>query len=603
MRQTSIVIRVSTMIVSIVLLAIGSNLASYWISRQADTDAYAINLAGSLRWQSFRLGMLLRQPAPDLDQVELQREQLERTWHREVFNALRKDSEEIDSYYRIARSHWETLQPILQPDNADLPTQLDTLVVKLDNLVGSIQRHAESNGKQLRQAQLLSLTLILLLAVTVVHWLRVKVAHPLDELTLVAKRIGQGDFTYRTPSRQLDELGILARALNRMSDAIATIQGRMEEQILNQTKALQRSNTALQFLYDVANNIIEHPEGGIDYSNITTRLSRLIEAEDIELCLMTESGTSPYLQIKPAHCTTDSCTLHNCEICLAGETVITHPSQGSQTHYSFPLLHDQRHYGVLVCRMPSSEPIDHWRRQLIQSVADQLAVALSLQNQEDNARRLSLAQERTIIARELHDSLAQTLSYLKIQVTRLNRGLDEHDQPMLKEIADELQSGLATAYRQLRELLTTFRLKADGPGLLDTLQASIDQLRKQTDMQLQLDYRLANLPLTPNEEVHLLQIIREATQNAIHHSGGREVLIRIYQDDKENVQLSVEDDGIGIDQSPEKLNHYGLVIMAERGYHLGGTISIRRRESGGTGVYFQFTPAYRKQRPTLVKQA
>src|SRR5690606_36023671 len=106
---------------------------------------------------------------------------------------------------------------------------------------------------------------------------------------------------------------------------------------------------------------------------------------------------------------------------------------------------------------------------------------------------------RTVIARELHDSLAQTLSYLKIQVTRLKRALERDDKPLLEDISEELQVALSTAYRQLRELLTTFRLKADEPGFINALQTSIAQLAKQTDMQIDVDCRLTNLPLTPNE--------------------------------------------------------------------------------------------------------
>src|SRR5690606_27742721 len=118
-----------------------------------------------------------------------------------------------------------------------------------------------------------------------------------------------------------------------------------------------------------------------------------------------------------------------------------------------------------------------------------------------------LVHERTVIARELHDSLAQALSYLKIQVARLNRALAKDDKETLQDVSTELQEGLSSAYRQLRELLTTFRLKVDGPGLLSTLQTSVKQLSEQSEMHISLDYTLSNLPLTPNEEIHLLQII------------------------------------------------------------------------------------------------
>ncbi len=229
-------------------------------------------------------------------------------------------------------------------------------------------------------------------------------------------------------------------------------------------------------------------------------------------------------------------------------------------------------------------------------------MALSLQAEEDNARRLSLAHERTVIARELHDSLAQALSYLKIQVTRLNRALAKDDKKTLEDVSKELQEGLSSAYRQLRELLTTFRLKVDGPGLLGALQMSVKQLSDQTEMNIQLKYQLESLPLTPNEEIHLLQIVREATQNALHHSQGQRVDIHIERR-QNKVSVLIDDDGVGIPDSPEKMNHYGLAIMQERSKNLGGQVTITNRTEGGTRVEFSFAPDCLRQASVFAREA
>ncbi len=111
-------------------------------------------------------------------------------------------------------------------------------------------------------------------------------------------------------------------------------------------------------------------------------------------------------------------------------------------------------------------------------------------------------------------------------------------------------------------------------------------------MRFRLDYQLANIPLSPQEEIHLLQIVREACQNAVHHSKGSEVLIRLSQDQDKWVELAVEDNGVGIPDKAEKLNHYGLAIMQERSRQLHGLLRIERRVECGTGVYFRFYPDY-----------
>jgi two-component system, NarL family, nitrate/nitrite sensor histidine kinase NarX len=200
----------------------------------------------------------------------------------------------------------------------------------------------------------------------------------------------------------------------------------------------------------------------------------------------------------------------------------------------------------------------------------------------------------------LHDSLAQALSYLKIQVSRLNKAIAAEDKASMEDVSFELKHGLDAAYRQLRELLTTFRLKMDGGGLQQALKMTATQLSEQSGLQFVLDYQLTNTPLQPQEEIHLLQIVREASQNAVHHSQGSEVHIRLSQHPGCAIELAIEDNGIGISQHAEKLNHYGLAIMQERSKQLGGVIEIRRREQGGTGVYFNFTPDYLKQQLTAV---
>lgn len=197
-----------------------------------------------------------------------------------------------------------------------------------------------------------------------------------------------------------------------------------------------------------------------------------------------------------------------------------------------------------------------------------------------------------MIARELHDSLAQALSYLKIQVSRLNKAISLDDKVSMLDVASELKHGLDAAYRQLRELLTTFRLKVDDGGLQQALETTATQLSAQSGMKFKLDYQLTNTPLEPHEEIHLLQIVREASQNAVHHSQGTEVLIRIVQRSDQAIELAIEDNGVGIPPEAEKQNHYGLAIMQERCKQLGGSIRISRREQGGTGVYFRFTPNY-----------
>lgn len=126
-------------------------------------------------------------------------------------------------------------------------------------------------------------------------------------------------------------------------------------------------------------------------------------------------------------------------------------------------------------------------------------------------------EERATIARELHDSLAQVLSYLRIQLTLLKRAIPE-DNAGAQSIMADFSRALNDAYRQLRELLTTFRLTLQQADLPSALHEMLEDLQSQTPAKLTLDCRLPTLALDAQMQVHLLQIVREAVLNAIKHA-------------------------------------------------------------------------------------
>ncbi|MGI5310426.1 histidine kinase [Rheinheimera sp. WS51] len=588
MQKFSIVTRISVALACIVSLAIATILVSFWLSDKLDSHAQAINTAGSLRMQTYRLGWLAVE-ANNL-QLEAAIENIQLSWQNAIFKRVIQDNAEITPLYYQAEQQWQQLLPLLsQLTYSDLTMQLEQHIKQLNELVLAIQHDAEHKVRTLRSVQLIALLLTVMLALIITHWLKVKVEQPLIELTRAARRIGHGDFTVRVTPQQPDELGLFAETLNKMNDAIGHMYGNLEQRVDKQTKKLQHQNTRLNFLYTISRRMSESVPQHKDFQQIIDALKSITQLDNIELCLVTEQGQQPYFQVQPGANEIDPCQELDCSDCLSTKTI---KNCDNLLIYNYPLNRDKRNFGVLVARKESNHALEQWQQDLLNSVADLMAIALSLKTEEEQIRRLALMQERTVIARELHDSLAQALSYLKIQVARLNKALVKQDQATIDDVKIELKQGLDSAYRQLRELLTTFRLKIDGTGLLDALHTTVKQLMEQSSLLIKLDYQLVSVPLAPNEEVHLLQIIREASQNAIHHSQGSLLQITLLQQADKSIYLAIEDDGVGIDSSPEKLNHYGLAIMQERGKHLGGDLTIKLREEGGTGVYFSFVPSY-----------
>lgn len=587
MKSISLVNRINLALSIIVLLSISTMLVSYWLSDQADNDAYVINQAGSLRMFSYQYAAYA---ATQPDKAAVLKNTIDAVWHDPTLIAVsRHDS--IHDCYQQALSSWQALSTaITEHPHVDIITTpvFAEHIANVQHYVHSIQLSAERKIQALRTAQVIAFFITTLLAVIILHWVRIRVNRPLKELTQTAQQISIGNFQCNLSHPQRDEFGLLAETFNSMCRAISEMYDTLEQQVDDKTQALTHSNITLTFLYTLAKKISAHEAKTHDFTQVMHELSHIIGIDDIELCLVTTSGDIPYLQISGSD-TMPECSKGHCHECLNPDNKST---SCDMEQINFALQRESKNYGIIAVRPNSNTPLATWQQQLIRAVADQLAIALSLRGEEEQVRRITLMKERNVIARELHDSLAQALSYLKIQVSRLNKALATDNKPLIHDVADELKQGLDSAYRQLRELLTTFRLKIDGNGLLSALQKTVQQYTEESNMAIQLDYRLLNIPLSPSEEIHLLQIIREACQNAIRHSQGQQLFIQLDQDNDGRILLSIEDDGIGVDEHPDKTHHYGMEIMRERSQQLQGELTVKRRHEGGTGIYTAFTPEY-----------
>ncbi|VDZ73864.1 nitrate/nitrite two-component sensor kinase [Atlantibacter hermannii] len=128
-------------------------------------------------------------------------------------------------------------------------------------------------------------------------------------------------------------------------------------------------------------------------------------------------------------------------------------------------------YGLLLARLPEGQQLNQDQQHLIDTLVEQITASLALERQQDRQQQLIVMEERAAIARELHDSIAQSLSCMKMQVSCLQmqgENLPEQSRTLLAQIRNELNS----SWRQLRELLTTFRLQLNEPGLRPALEAS-----------------------------------------------------------------------------------------------------------------------------------
>lgn len=603
-------------LVSIIGVSLVSIFISFWVSELADKDAHAINLSGSMRMQTYRLGLAMEQGHPTDVAGHIQA--LDDTWKNTLFDTQRildgdlsKDDVLSVRYHRAYNNWIRQVKPTLTGmidsqsySTAIIMPMLELQVALTDQLVTQFQIEAEQKIRYLRTFLLLALFTTVVVGSLIYHLLKSRIERPLAQLTDTAHKLGQGEFHRRVDVTGKDELGLLGEVFNQMSESIERSYGELENRVEERTRELHRNNVSLKFLFDTARKIIDNQDINFDFQKVVDDLAAITELESLELCLFTSTGEKPYFHIAqedhhPKDCSNESCAgcLNTANTKVANITEILDTTIGT-TRNRFPITKDDQQFGVLNTLKKEDETLDFWQLQLIQSVADQFAIALSMAEQKNSERRLATLNERTVIARELHDSLAQSLSYLQIQATRLQKSYDKKKFDLQQPIIDELREGLSSAYRQLRELLTTFRLKVDSDGLKGALESTVTTLVERSNMEIKFEYLLNDLPLNPTEEIHLLQIVREASQNAIHHSEGTCLLIHLKQLSDNSIELVIDDDGVGMPDSPEKLNHYGLAIMNERSRQLGGEIKIRAKPDGGTQVKFQFVPSYLSNQAT-----
>ena len=519
-------------------------------------DAEAVNIAGSLRMQSYRLGYDLQTNDP---QLATHRQLYAQTLDSPVFQLLRHRwvPAQVQESYRLLHARWREMDMRLAHGDTDWYRQnIASYVTQIDSFVLALQHYAERKMLLVVAICLLGFAAILLLVFFTLRRINQQVAAPLSALVEASRRIEQGRFDHAPLDTRLpNEIGLLGRSFTRMSGELRKLYRSLEESVAEKTVSLQEANRMLEVLF---------------------RCSQALSVDAIDRRCFRH-----ILQIVREHEPVTSITLSVGE---NGSLQEGEPQAGAPWQ-TLPVTMQETTLGELRWQGKRAEKPS---LQLMQSVANMLGRGLYFNQAQKHTQQLLLMEERATIARELHDSLAQVLSYLRIQLTLLRRAVPAQDQTA-QQIIDDFSRALKDAYQQLRELLATFRLTLQQADLPAALEEMIEPLRAQTTAAIRLDCRMSGLALDAQQQVHLLQIIREAVLNAIKHANARAISVSCVSAPEGHHAVYIHDDGCGIDSLKEPEGHYGLNIMQERAERLGGTLAISRPATGGTQVSVHFT--------------
>ncbi|MFA0443073.1 two-component system sensor histidine kinase NarQ [Vibrio sp. 10N.286.49.C2] len=524
-------------------------------------DAEAVNVSGSMRMQSYRLAHDIQ---ADSTLYHLHVQQFEASLYSSSMLALQAWDvpEHITHEYYQLIYRWHDLKKVLDGDDrAEYLLLVADFVDRIDHFVLNLQEHSENKLIRLAWAGGFGLGAILLVAIYVVLFVRKQVVRPLGQLISASEQIQNRSFDVMVDIQSNNELGILSRAFQNMATDLGKLYRGLELAVNEKTHKLQHAHQSLQVLYkssqELAGTRISHE----NFRAILTYIYSVEGVVAVELKVDEVEGR-PWVATEGEF--TDQ-AVHTKLLYLDGETLGTLRYQPG---------------------IPCAD------EDLIDNFVMILSRAVYYNKAQRQSEHILVMEERATIARELHDSLAQSLSYLKIQVTLLNRSLSKEltdvERSRSQVVLNDIRAGLDSAYTQLRELLTTFRLSIKEGTFGEAVSEMLHQLDERTDADIKLDNQLSSLELGVNEQVHLLQLIREAVLNAIKHAQAGTITVSSIEDDNGVVTVKIIDDGVGFDQNTEKLDHYGMSIMQERAARLNAHLTVTAEQNSGCEVVLIF---------------
>ena len=288
--------------------------------------------------------------------------------------------------------------------------------------------------------------------------------------------------------------------------------------------------------------------------------------------------------------------LHDCA------TRTGHPyfDRDCQAMVVVPLQHGGRLMGTYNLFLPEQFELPEEVVLLFRSIGEHLGMALENARLKRENLRIALMNERQMMAAEIHDSLAQTLAYMKMRVALLQDALADGEAERAGKYSADVGQAVDIAYGQLRELLTQFRNRMDPLGLAHALHEMATGFQDRTGIGLEFDNRVSDLRLSVDQEAQVFFIIQEALANVVRHSGATGARLSL-EGAGDYYVATVEDNGrggqgffaianrtCGFEEHPRMRDHFGLAIMRERARKIGGRIEVANLPDRGFRVRLIF---------------
>jgi two-component system nitrate/nitrite sensor histidine kinase NarX len=620
----------------VALTAIGLTL---YVSWQLEGGAAAINDAGSERMRSYRLAYLLTYNIHfGLDQASMEDEVFR---EMSAFEKTLTDLDQGDPSRPLLlpkdvgvrrqmanlRQEWQghirpLLEGVLNSHDAEVRQRLlkenrsavENFVGMVNGLVLSVERDNAYKTSLLRSIQLGLVMLAMLGTMILIYLMYLLIIRPTTKLQDGIQRMAAEDFGVRVPVESRDEFGALALGFNQMADHLEGLYTTLEQRVETKTRSLEEKNQELALLYEITAFLNEPTTVEELCRRFIRRLMtqfdaqggavRLVDAESQKIHLTVTEGLSEVFVEK------ESCI--NMGECLCGGAASTRTpaffdlqqptemklmyncrDEGYRSVSVFTIRVKKRLIGIFNLYFHKARGFSPMEVQLLETVGQHLGAAIEGQRLVSREKEMAISEERNLLAQELHDSIAQGLAFLNIQIQMLEESLRKGNEQEVTEGLSHIREGVQESYDDVRELLVHFRTRVLQSDLEGAIRGTLEKFEGQTGIKTTLKIAGEGAPLDPSNETQVLHIVQEALSNVRKHAAASAVTVDLSR--KGDCIISVRDNGRGF--NPELQpgdSHVGISIMKERAHRIGGLLEVFSTPGAGSEIRLTLGKSYKE---------
>lgn len=265
-------------------------------------------------------------------------------------------------------------------------------------------------------------------------------------------------------------------------------------------------------------------------------------------------------------------------------TGVVDGTDGLRYHASIPVRAHGKKLGVLNVGSTDWRELSTEELQLLNTIGDMLGIAVERARLFGQSSQLGAVEERNRLAREIHDTLAQGLTAVSLQLESVDALLESGTDK--EKIQDTVQHALALTRANLEEARrSVMDLRAT---VLEekTLYEAIKTLAEREQVTFELFLAIETPPLPPDIETGIYRIVQEALTNSARHANASQVTIRLAHANG-ILSLLIEDDGEGFDPDAPPPNRFGITGMNERARLMNGRLHLTTQPGQGTQIEVQ----------------